>query len=146
MRTRPTTRSTGSLAATGTVGASPRLLATVHVEPAHTPTTTPMAALREGQRFAWGEPVVRTILLVLAALNVAVIGPVLVGGAVLAEQRLGGADVLGLVFTGFGAGSLLGLLAAGARPPTRRGLVLVAARASPRGPGPAAQAMSTTPR
>lgn len=40
MRTRPTTRSTGSLAATGTVGASPGLLATVHVEPAHTPTTT----------------------------------------------------------------------------------------------------------
>jgi len=61
MRTRPTTRSTGSLAATGTVGASPGLLATVHVEPAHTPTTTPMAALREGLRFAWGEPVVRTI-------------------------------------------------------------------------------------
>ncbi len=65
------------------------------------------------------------MLLVIATLNVAVIGPMLVGGAVLAEQRLGGAAVLGLVFTGFGAGSLLGLLAAGARPPTRRGLILI---------------------
>lgn len=86
-------------------------------------------ALREGVRYAWGEPVVRTILLVLAVLNVAVVGPVLVGGAVLAEQRLGGTATLGLVFAGFGAGSLLGLLAAGARPPTRRGLVIVAGTA-----------------
>ena len=84
-----------------------------------------LPAIRDGLRYAWSEPVVRTILLVLGVLNVAVVGPVLVGGAVLAEQRLGGAEVLALVFTGFGAGSLLGLLAAGARPPARRGPVLV---------------------
>lgn len=81
--------------------------------------------LAEGLRFAWGEPVVRTMLLVLAVLNVAVVGPVLVGGAVLAEQRLGGAAALAAIFAGFGAGSLFGLVAAGARPPRRRGPVLV---------------------
>lgn len=86
-------------------------------------------ALREGLRFAWAAPVVRTMLIVLAVLNVAVIGPILVGGAVLSEQRLGGAEALGTIFIGFGAGSLLGLVAAGARPPTRRGLVLVATTA-----------------
>ncbi len=48
-----------------------------------------LRALREGLRFAWAEPVVRTMLLVIATLNVAVIGPILVGGAVLAEQLLG---------------------------------------------------------
>lgn len=83
------------------------------------------AALWDGVRFASTEPVVRAILLILAVLNVAVIGPVIVGGAVLAEQRLGGAEQLGVVFAGFGAGSLLGLLAAGARPPTRRGWTLL---------------------
>lgn len=93
-----------------------------------TPTDGPRSgggALVEGLRYAWGEPVVRTILLVLALLNVAVIGPVLVGGAVLAEQRLGGPAALGLVFAGFGAGSLVGLVTAGARAPRRRGPVLV---------------------
>lgn len=89
-----------------------------------------LQALWEGLRFAWTEPVVRIMLLVIATLNVAVIGPILVGGAVLAEQHLGGAAVLGLVFTGFGAGSLLGLLAASARPPARRGLVLIGGTAA----------------
>jgi MFS family permease len=58
-----------------------------------------------------------------------VIGPILVGGAVLAEQRLGGAGALATVFVGFGAGSVLGLLAAGWRAPRRRGLVLVSGTA-----------------
>ena len=84
-----------------------------------------VGVLREGLRFAWTDPVVRAMLIVIATLNVAVIGPILVGGAVLAEQRLGGTAMLGLIFTGFGAGSLLGLLSAGVRPPARRGLVLV---------------------
>ncbi|WP_229819820.1 hypothetical protein [Streptomyces abikoensis] len=46
---------------------------------------------------------------------------VLVGGAVLADQRLGGAGSLGVVLSGFGAGSLTGSLTAGRRPPVRRG-------------------------
>lgn len=97
--------------------------------PANGPTgdepTFGWQAVRGGLRFAWSRPVVRTMLLVLAVLNVAVIGPVLVGGAVLAEQRLGGAAALGTIFAGFGAGSVLGLVAAGARPPRHRGLVLI---------------------
>lgn len=85
-----------------------------------------LRGLGEALRYVRDEPVVRTMLLVLAVLNLAVVGPVLVGGAVLAEQRFGGAAALGVVFAGFGAGSLAGLLAAGARPPRRRGVVLVA--------------------
>ena len=85
--------------------------------------------LAEAVRYAWHEPTVRTVLLVLAVLNLAVVGPVLVGGAVLAEQRFGGPAALGVLFAGFGAGSLAGLLAAGARPPRHRGAVLVAGTA-----------------
>lgn len=84
-----------------------------------------LRALREGLSFARTDPIIRLVLLVLVALNVSVLGPVLVGGAVLAEQRLGNASSLGWLLSGFGAGSLLGLLAAGARPIARRGLVLV---------------------
>ncbi|GAA5153839.1 tetracycline efflux MFS transporter Tet(V) [Pseudonocardia eucalypti] len=91
----------------------------------HRDTARPagLAGLVEGVRYALGEPVVRGMLLVIAVLNVAVVGPIMVGGAVLAEQRLGGAAMLGLVFTGFGIGSAVGLLAAGARPPKHRGAV-----------------------
>jgi hypothetical protein len=89
------------------------------------PTTPGLRALGEGVRFGWHEPAVRIMLLLLAVLNIAVVGPILVGGAVLAEQRLGGAAALATVFVGFGAGSVLGLAGAGVRAPRRRGLVLV---------------------
>jgi MFS family permease len=93
------------------------------------PAAPGLRALGEGLRFAWNEPAVRIMLLLLAVLNVAVVGPILVGGAVLAEQRLGGAGALATVFVGFGAGSVLGLVLAGARAPRRRGLVLVSGTA-----------------
>ncbi|GAA2996219.1 hypothetical protein GCM10010519_31540 [Streptomyces lactacystinicus] len=47
------------------------------------------------------------------------------GGAVLADQRLGGAGALGVVLSGFGAGSLAGAVVAGWRPPARRGRTVV---------------------
>jgi MFS family permease len=88
-----------------------------------------LRALAEGVRFAFGDPVLRLVLLLLAVLNVAVAGPVLVGGAVLAEEHLGGAERLGLLFAGFGAGSLAGLAAGALARPARRGAVLVACAA-----------------
>ncbi|MEV0281360.1 MFS transporter [Streptomyces sp. NPDC050610] len=78
-------------------------------------------ALGAGLRYAWREPMVRGMLAAIAMINIAVVGPVLVGGAVLADQRLGGAGALGIVLSGFGAGSLAGSLMAGWRPPARRG-------------------------
>lgn len=82
-------------------------------------------ALGAGLRYACHEPVVRGMLAAVALINVAVVGPVLVGGAVLADQHLGGAGSLGVVLSGFGVGSLAGSLMAGWRPPTRRGWTVV---------------------
>ncbi|MER5890195.1 MFS transporter [Streptomyces sp. NPDC001941] len=82
-------------------------------------------ALAEGLRFAWHAPVVRGMLAAVALINIAVVGPVIVGGAVLADQRLGGAGALGVVLSGFGAGSLAGALAAGWWTSSRRGLLVV---------------------
>lgn len=61
-----------------------------------------------------GRPLIRTMLLVLAAVNLAAIEPMIVGGAVLAEERLGGASSLGILFSAFGGGSLIRTFAAGA--------------------------------
>ncbi|PKV82773.1 MFS transporter [Streptomyces sp. TLI_146] len=82
-------------------------------------------ALGAGLRYAWHEPLVRGMLAAIALINITVVGPVLVGGAVLADQRLGGAGALGIVLSGFGAGSLAGSLIAGWRPPARRGWTVV---------------------
>ncbi|MEV0261192.1 MFS transporter [Streptomyces sp. NPDC050617] len=82
-------------------------------------------ALGAGLGYAWREPLVRGMLAAVAMINIAVVGPVLVGGAVLADQRLGGAGSLGVVLSGFGAGSLAGSLMAGWRPPARRGWTVV---------------------
>jgi MFS family permease len=70
------------------------------------------------------------MLFVLAAINLAAIGPMIVGGAVLAEERLGGAGSLGVLFSAFGGGSLVGLLVAGAAGrPRRRGATMLGATA-----------------
>lgn len=95
-----------------------------------TPSVGLGGGIVEGVRYAWGDPLIRTMLLVLAAINLAVIGPAVVGGVVLAEARLGGAGSLGLLFSAFGGGSLVGLLAAGAAgTPRRRGATMLGATA-----------------
>ncbi|MGA5821138.1 MFS transporter [Kitasatospora sp. NPDC094028] len=83
-------------------------------------------ALHAGLGYAWRDPLVRGLLAAIALINIAVVGPVLVGGAVLADQRLGGAGALGVVLSGFGAGSVAGSLVVGWRPPARRGRAVVA--------------------
>jgi MFS family permease len=80
----------------------------------------------EGVRYAWRDPLIRTMLFVLAAINLAAIGPLMVGGAALAETRLGGAGSLGVLLSASGGGSLVGLIAAGAAgKPRRRGIMLL---------------------
>jgi len=78
------------------------------------------SSLLAGFRYAWGDPLIRTLLVVLAALSVATSGPILVGGAVLAETRFGGAGAFGILLSAFGAGSLLGVVGAGAAGRARR--------------------------
>lgn len=95
--------------------------------PAATPAT-PAATddLWEGVRTVWRDPVLRSLTVLLGALDLATTGPVLLGGAALAEERLGGAGALGALLAAFGAGALLGLLVAGTAPaPRRRGVVLL---------------------
>ncbi len=79
------------------------------------PDAVPMArAIADGFRFAARTTEVRLCLVVAAALSLATVGPISVGGALLADQRLGGAQALGILLGGFGAGAFAGVLLASA--------------------------------
>jgi len=93
--------------------------------------TGAVAELREGARYAWGDPVIRAILLILAGTNLAMVGPLYVGGATLAEARLGGAGAFATLVAFAGAGSLAGAALAGSVGRFgRRGLLVLALTAA----------------
>ncbi|MCU0495643.1 MAG: MFS transporter, partial [Chloroflexaceae bacterium] len=99
------------------------------VQPVDTPLVASEsfgAALLNGFRFALDNIVIRTMLLMVAALNLAALGPTIVGGAALVERRFGGdATMYGFFVAAYGVGALLGGLGAGFLPPARRpGLLL----------------------
>jgi MFS family permease len=86
--------------------------------------STARGALVEGLRYAARDPVIRSLLLIVLGTNVAMMGPLYVGGAVLAEVRLGGAGAFGTLVAAAGAGSLIGIVGAGSvRRFRRRGLI-----------------------
>ncbi len=86
--------------------------------------TGALAALVQGTRYAWNDPVIRTIMLILIGINLAMAGPIYVGGSVLAETRLGGAGAFATLVAVGGVGSLVGAVVAGSSARIRRrGLV-----------------------
>lgn len=81
-----------------------------------------LSAIMEGLRYVWRDTVLRTIFLLIAAANFLIVGPINVGIPLIADTRLaGGAAAYGVIMSAFGAGSLLGIVLAGAlpRPPAR---------------------------
>jgi MFS family permease len=84
--------------------------------------------IRAGVRYAMSDPAIATLLILSAALNLAFSGPIAVGLPWLASQRFGGdAALYGLMIAGFGAGALIGAIAAGSLPrPGRTGRLLMA--------------------
>ena len=70
-------------------------------------------AFVEGMRYVWRDGVIRSLLLILLGTNLAMMGPLYVGGAVLAEARLGGAGAFGTLVGAAGVGSLIGVVGAG---------------------------------
>ncbi len=84
-------------------------------------------AIRRGFAYVWGDLYFRAVLLTLLVVNFLMVGPLIVGIPVLADERLGGAAAFGLVMTAFGGGSLLGTVLGGLlpRPEARFGKVLL---------------------
>ncbi len=75
------------------------------------------ASIQAGVRYLWTDKPLRFIFLVLMAANFLLIGPIMVGIPVLADQRLPeGAAAFGLLLSAFAGGNLVGMLAAGSLP------------------------------
>ena len=80
--------------------------------------------LSEGIRYVLSDGVIRSLLLILLCTNLAMMGPLYVGGAVLAESRLGGAGAFGTLVGAAGVGALIGIVGAGSVSRfRRRGLI-----------------------
>ncbi len=87
-----------------------------------------LAAIGDGVRAAWADPAVRSIVVLTTTMNFAIVGPMSVGLAILADTRFdGGAAAFGLLFSAFGAGAVVGAIAAGSIPrPAHLGAVTLA--------------------
>jgi len=85
-----------------------------------------LSTIATGVRAAWADPPVRSMVLLTAAFNFAFTGPISVGLAFLADHRFeGGSAAFGLLFSAFGAGAVIGAIAAGSLRPRRLGLVVM---------------------
>ena len=77
----------------------------------------PLAAIADGLRYALSRPVFRWMLGLLAAANLLLIGPLMVGIPVLAQTRFSqGAAAFGLLISAYGLGNLCGVVVAGSTP------------------------------
>ena len=75
------------------------------------------ASILTGIKYLWNDKVLRLMFLILTAVNFLLIGPLLVGIPVLANQRLPeGAVAFGLLMSAFAGGNLVGYLIAGSLP------------------------------
>ncbi|NLE77141.1 MAG: MFS transporter [Chloroflexi bacterium] len=70
--------------------------------------------IAQGLRYAWRDPVIRAVLLIIAVLDFCVVGAADVGFPWLAERRFPqGAVALGAMFSAWGGGALLGTVIGG---------------------------------
>lgn len=83
------------------------------------------SAIREALVYAWRDPLLRTILVMIALVDFASAGVFGVGLPTLASASFGGAEALGVMFSGFGAGSVVGVLIAGSFKFQRRGRLFI---------------------
>ena len=75
------------------------------------------ASILAGIKYLWDDKVMRLMFFVLMAVNLLLIGPLLVGIPVLASQRLPeGAVAFGMLMSAYAGGNLLGYLVAGTLP------------------------------
>jgi MFS family permease len=77
----------------------------------------PLAAVAEGLKFTMSRPAFRWMFALIAAANLLLIGPLLVGIPVLAQTRFTqGAAAFGFLLSAYGVGNLCGMIVAGSAP------------------------------
>lgn len=88
-----------------------------------------LSSITAGIKSVWNDATLRTFFIIIAAIHILVNGPLFIGIPVLADTRFAeGAAALGIVFSAYGGGSLLGTILAGVLPrpsPKRMGSSLL---------------------
>ncbi|HEX3398355.1 MAG TPA: MFS transporter [Steroidobacteraceae bacterium] len=82
-------------------------------------------SILEGLRYVKNDVALRSLLLVVSVLNFCITGPLSVGLAFLAKSEFGSPTAYGLLISSVAAGSLVGLVLAGARQQRKRGWLLL---------------------
>jgi len=89
-----------------------------------------LASIGEGIALVWNNVPMRVMWVLIAVINLVILGALEVGLPVLARQQLHGPISFGLIFTAFGLAVTVGAVAAGTRKaPARLGLFLLAGTA-----------------
>jgi MFS family permease len=86
-----------------------------------------LASIAEGVRVVWNDPVFRVLVLLTASINFCIIGPISVGMPILADTRYAeGAAALGMIYSSFGGGALVGAIIGGStKTPRRLGAIVM---------------------
>jgi MFS family permease len=83
-----------------------------------------LAAIQTALAFVWHDKTLRLVFFLLASINFLIIGPLLIGLPIIANDRLPqGAVAYGLLMSAFAAGNLAGFIAAGTLPRPRAHLI-----------------------
>ncbi len=83
-----------------------------------------LASIREGLQLVWSDSILRTMIILTAAINLFFSGPMAVGIPILAQHLPEGAAAFGAIISAFGGGALVGAILAGALPvPRKLGIV-----------------------
>ncbi|MEK6300645.1 MAG: MFS transporter [Acidobacteriota bacterium] len=92
-----------------------------------------LGSIREGLKYAWSDPLLRTLLIFITAVEFSFVGASGVGLAVLAKDRFGGGDAaseggaaFATILAAMGAGAWIGMIVAGSiEAPKRKGRLVV---------------------
>jgi MFS family permease len=89
------------------------------------PRKNMVQSIGEGLRYVKADVALRSLMLVVAVLNFAIAGPMLIGMPWIAKQKFGTPSALGVLLSCLAAGSLAGMLLAGVVKHRRRGRTLL---------------------
>lgn len=86
-----------------------------------------LGEIREGFAYSWRNRSVRAVIVLLAGINLTLIGPVIIGGSIMADTHFSGARSFGLIISAWGLGGFIGALVAGVSVIRRAGAALITA-------------------
>jgi MFS family permease len=82
-------------------------------------------SILEGLRYVYNDSAMRSMILFSTSLNFFIMGPIMVGLALIAKNRFDSATAYGIMFSAFAFGGLAGSLMAGLRKQRHRGILIL---------------------